>query len=47
MTEKKLEKDNPKIALNVLYVKKWKYILPSFQNTKQTILLMISNGEAW
>ena len=32
MTEKNKE-NNPTIALHVLYVKKWIYILPTFQNT--------------
>ena len=44
------EKNNPAIALNVLYVKKVN-ILPTFQNNlnheNQILLLMIPNRERW
>ena len=32
---KKFEKNNPKTALNVLYVKKWIYTVPIVQNTTE------------
>ena len=32
---KKSEKNDPRNAFNMLYVKKWIYILPTFQNTTQ------------
>ena len=47
------EKNNPTIALNVLYVKKrWMYIKSTFQRKTQTMknnsfFQMILNGEAW
>ena len=35
----------------MLYVRKWIYVLPKFQNNlnheKQVILLMIPNGKGW
>ena len=48
----KFEKNNPSIALNVLYVKKMN-VYPAYiskqnlNHEKQIILLMISNGEGW
>ena len=49
---KKIEKNNVRIALNVLYAKKEKiysaYVLKNTSTCeKQIILLMISNGEKW
>ena len=50
---KKFEKNNRTIALNVLYAKKYIYILPMFclknitQIVKKKFLSMIPNGEGW
>ena len=50
---KKFEKNNPTIALNVLYAKIEEKIYQAFiskhnsKREKQIILLMIRNGEGW
>ena len=48
MTGKKIEENNP-TALNDLYTKSKKYVLPAFQNTtqdeKQIILLVIQDKQ--
>ena len=43
---KNFEKNNLTIALNMLYVKKWIYVLTKVRE-KQVILPMIPNGEGW
>ena len=54
MTGKKIEKkNNPRIAPNVLYVKKNEYIYPAYisrrnlNHKSQIILLMIQKRERW
>ena len=47
MIAKKLRKIIWKVLLMSCMLEKKKYILSTFQNTNQVILLMISNGEGW
>ena len=53
MTGQSFEKNNPAIAVNVLHVNKWIYILPTFQAKTRIIkknndsFLVGSNGNRW